>query len=161
MPEELVILGRAAWKASSSFVLRGATYGSGIRNRNITEPASARSPGLLCFYTLLHTMWDSSFPQYLRWLKPCFMCKNIFPGLILPAIINGEGAVPLKPWHGYQPSLHLAWISWYSLNSFMLRLSKSHTCVCCTCGMTSTLYSVLWCFTTEEVQIHSVNNPFP
>lgn len=79
--------------------------------RHPQETASARSPGLLCFYTLPHTVWDY-FPQYLRWLKPCFMCTNVFPGLLLPAIINREGAgcFELKTWHGYQPSLHLAWL---------------------------------------------------
>lgn len=165
VPEELVIPGRAAWKASSSFVLRGGTYGSGILNRNITEPASLK---VLVFYAfiLFLTLCETLFSQYLRWLKPCFMCTDIFPSLILPAIINRERAVPfcfwLKPWHKYQPSLYLSWISWCSLNSFRLRLSKSHTYVCCTCGMTSVLCAQCCdALPLKKVQIHSVNKSFP
>lgn len=116
-------LRRAAWKASLSFVLRDCTYGS-------------------------HCV--KLFSQYLRWLKLCFRCTNVFPGLILPEVINGERAVPfwfgLKPWHRYQPSLHPAWIS-CSLNSFELRLSKSHTCVYSS-GMISARCSVPRCFAT-------------
>lgn len=56
MPEELIIPGRAAWKASSSLVLEGGKYGSCILNKNVTEPAFTKSRGLLCFYAPPHTV---------------------------------------------------------------------------------------------------------
>lgn len=38
---------------------------------------------------LPYTVWGY-FPQYLRWLKPCFMCTNTLPSLILPTISNKQ-----------------------------------------------------------------------
>lgn len=105
------------------------------------------------------------FPQYLRWLKPCFMCTNVFQGLILPVPTNREGTVLCcfgqKPWHRYQTSLHLACISWCSLNSFRLRLSKSHACVYCIHAITSVLWAqCCGALPLKKVQIHPVNNLF-
>lgn len=65
------------WKVSSSFVLEGGRYGSCILNRNVTEPSSTKTPGLLCFYAPSHTVWDY-FPQDLKWLKLLFMYKKRF-----------------------------------------------------------------------------------
>lgn len=58
MQEELVISERAAWKASSSSVLRGGTYVSGILNRlHLLE--------VLVFYAfiLFLTLCETIFPS--------------------------------------------------------------------------------------------------
>ena len=102
-----------------------------------------------------------SSSQCVRLFSPVFKVTETmlyvykrFPRSHFTSSKNREGAVAfcfgLKPWHGYQPSLHVAWISCSSLNSVRLTLCKSPICVCCTRGMTSTQWSASQCFATEE-----------
>lgn len=107
MPEELITSERYL---ESIIVI--CTHGWATLNRNTIEPASARCPGLLWVYTLPHAVWHFCFRQNFKWLKPCLTYTNVFPSVILQAVINRTEALPF--WFRMKlcmgASIHRIWL---------------------------------------------------